>query len=645
MTVTHDFTLVESCEDPTTWTPTGDGAVSLNTTNYIEGAGALNIYKPNTTTTSFGAYHEFPTPLDLSNKKIIVVYIYVSEALRGVLRYVYLRVYDGGGNYYTVRRDENIAYNDWVPIYLQQYGTTIDWSNIVKIELLFQTWSSAQTVSEGDLVIDRILVGTGFWVLYTTDVNPHTMEDLAIVDARDKLGMIKRISKYAYYVMAPVYVGNGTDVGALSIDTVAVILDATQIGVWYYGVITVYANSFLITNKAILVHITRTSYPYGGAGITLLTNSIFRATNTYYISTSVLFYGSAFRHNFSTKEFTASGFYTNVMLWMYVPTVQNINWSGAFVLLPGASYVFDDYGARGKVIDTLLYLLAGSEVVPRNIGEMTFTNIVLAGGRIRVDAGAIAHVYNPVNFRIDEATSTILGTGTIHIYFDIDVYAVDRYGNPVTGTIEIYNNDGTLVFSGDTDEYGHVHAQLESYYYYYDGTTEVRKDYNPFTVVVKVGGGEIARNKILVYGRATFYITPDNVYTIGGYPGKTLIQLGEPIYLYAEVKKIDGSPVTGLEVYADITKPDLTIVTISFEEYEPGKYRGRFALTDQVGDYNARIYTTIENVTVETQTKFSVGVLEQKIDNLATMLATHDTDIKNQLKKHDSKLDAYRWTM
>lgn len=322
MTVTHDFHLIESCDDPTAWTPTGDGAVSQNTSNYIEGSAALNIYKPNTTTTYFGAVHEFSSPIDMSNKKMIVVYIYVSESVRGVIRYVYLKLYDVNNNVVTFDRTDNIAYNDWVPIYTQYTGTTIDWTQVKKIEVGFSTWSSSQTVNEGDIVIDRILLGTGFWVLYVTDQNPHRLWELAALDSKDNLRMIKRISNYAYYIIGPVYVGNGTDVGALKIEKEAVILDGTQLAQWYYGIITVAANSFLITDGAVLLHVVRPVYFYGGAGIVFLSNAIFRANNTYYVTTSGPFYGGAFRHNFATKEFTASSFYTNAMLWLYNPTLQ-----------------------------------------------------------------------------------------------------------------------------------------------------------------------------------------------------------------------------------------------------------------------------------------------------------------------------------
>ena len=632
MTVSHDFSLVESCDDPSTWTPLGDGAVSQNTSRKLEGAAALNIYKTGTSTTRFGASHEFPSPIDMTGQKIIIVYIYVGENARDKIRYVYLRVYDSGGNYYTYRRDENIAFNEWAPIYVQQYGTGIDWSQVSKIEVFFDTWSASQTVDEGDVVIDRILVGTGFWVLYVTDVNPHTLDDIALVDARDNLMLVKRISRYAYYVRGPIYVGNGSDVGALKIDTVGVILDGTQLGVWSYGVITVKANSFLIVNKSVLLHVTRTSYPYGGAGISMATNSILRIYNSSYISTSYSFYGGSFRHNLAVQEFTAQNFMFNTMLWMYVPTVRNLNWSGVFPLLPGASLILDDYSVSNITLDQTFYILSGSEIVPRQTRYITFTNAYLLGGRVRVD-GSYSTLINPVNFDPSTATDSITGRYEIDVYFDVDIYAIDRYGNPISGaTVKVYGSDNVEQFEGTTDSDGHVSARLKTYHYSYDGTTEVRTNYNPFTVTVEIGGGEIARTRIYVKTRSTFFVTPDNVYTMYTYPAKTLVQLDEPIYLYVDVRKIDGTPIEGLSVYADITKPDLSVVTVTFEQYEPGRYRALFTLTDQVGDYNYKAYTTISGAYVECRNTFSVGRIEAGIDELKALL-----------RRHDAKLDAYKW--
>lgn len=635
MTVSHDFQLIESCDDPTAWSPTGDGAVSQNTGNYIEGTAALNVYKTGTSTTYFGAVHEFTDPIDMSDLKLMAIYIYLSENVKDIIRYVYLKIHDVNGTVATFDRTDNVAFNQWVPIYAQYTGTSIDWTQVKKIEVGFGTWSSSQTVSEGDIVVDRVLLGKGFWILYNTDQNPHRLWEIAALDAKDNLMMVKRISKYAYYVMAPIYIGNGEDVGALEIQKEAVILDATQLGQWYYGLITVYANSFLITDSSVLVHVVRPVYFYGGAGLRFLTNAIFRANNTYYVSTSSPFYGYGFRHNFSTKEFTATSLYTNVMLWLYNPTLQNLNWTGAFVLLPGASIVFDDYAARGLVLDTLFYVTSGSELVPRNVGEMSFTNIVFAGGRLRVDARAIAHVYNPVNFRPELADTQVTGVGTVYIYYDVYIYVVDRYGNPLVGvTVEIYNSQDELVFTGTTDGYGKVSARLNTYYYWSDGTNTVRIDYNPFIVVVKVGEGEIARGRILVYSRSTFYVTPDNVYIMTTWPEKTIIQVGEPFHIYARIKKIDGTPVSGLEVYADITAPDKTIYTISFQESasEPGTYIGYFDQDHQIGHYDYVAYAVIERALVEARNSFEAGIIQAGLD-----------EIKALIRRHDAKLDAYMW--
>ena len=106
------------------------------------------------------------------------------------------------------------------------------------------------------------------------------------------------------------------------------------------------------------------------------------------------------------------------------------------------------------------------------------------------------------------------------------------------------------------------------------------------------------------------------------WPSKTLIQVGEPIYLYARIAKIDGTPVSGLDVYADVTLPDQTVYTVSFQELpgQPGTYRAYFDQTHLVGRYDYVAYAVIENARVEASNSFDVGVLEEKIDQVSAKL-------------------------
>lgn len=347
-----------------------------------------------------------------------------------------------------------------------------------------------------------------------------------------------------------------------------------------------------------------------------------------YISASVPFYGLPFRHNIATQEFTAEDFATNVMLWMYTPTLSNLNLQGVFTALPGASIVFDDYAVSGVTFENTFYLLAGSELVPRQSRHLTFTSAYLLGGRVRVD-GSYASLVNPVGFDPAQADVQLTGTYEISVYFDVDIYALDRLGNPVSGaTVEVYDSQGSQACSCTTDDQGHVSARLQVYHYYSDGTTTERTDYNPFTVVVKIGGGELARGRILVTGRQTFYVTPGNIYTMTTRPAKTFIQLGEPVQIVAVVRAADGSPVTGLAVEALIERPDGSSDTLQLDEASPGVYSALYTGATVPGDYSYTVTASFSGgLTLQASNTFGVGRIELALQRLS------------------AKLDAYRWTL
>ncbi len=636
MTITHDFVLVDSMEDTSRWTPVGDGALSLNTTNYIEGSGAINIYKPNTTTTLYGAQLTLQNPIDVANK-LLVFYLYVDYSLRNVIKYFNVRVYDVNGNYKGFRRDNAIAWNKWIPVIINCNTslTGIDWHNINRIEIRVTTWSSSQTTTEGSLVVDRLIAGSGFYVLYVTDINPHTLRDIAQLDAKNNFMLVEQITQYTFVVRGKIHVGNGTDVGALKIYRNVISLDATQMDQWNDGNIIVYKNSYLIIQDSIVNHVTRDYYTYGSAGIRLLSGSVFRVKNSAYISSSPFFYGGAFRHDFGISEFTAEDFMTNIMLWMFAPTVRNLNWSGIIALLPKASFIFDDYAVNGLDIYSTMYVFKDAEIVPRQSKNLRFYSTVFAGGRFRTDS-SIGILYNPVNIIRDNLYAGGRSS-IIKVYYDIDIYLIDRYGNPISNAdVKIFDKNYNAVGEDTTDNSGKVHFTILVLHKETDssGTLIIDEDYNPFTVEAYVSGGLIARNKIEVYERKTFYITPDNVYSIYTYPEKPSILLNEPIKIYTVIKQVDGTPISGLTVKADIEKPDHTTNTIDLVEdtNNPGTYIGEYMDTDRVGTYNYRVYTWLGQVYIETYNKFFVGVLENKIDNVYDLL-----------KKHDSKMTAFKF--
>ena len=628
MSVTDDFIIVDSCEDINEWSGTYDGSVSINTSRYREGSGSVNIYKTGTSSVYFGGKLTFSTPLDMSDKDLLLGYVYISGDLKNVVRDAYLVITDTNGTSVTFKRTDRLIWNDWAPLYAKKTGA-LNWGSIESVEFRFQTWSTSQTVPEGSINVDQIMVGNGYWILYTTDVNPHTLDDVYIYDREKGYNLIDKIADVGFVVKVPIRVGNGTDVGALKISKQVVVLDATQLNNFNEGVLWIYDNSFLIVENSVLIHQTNTYFPYGGGGF-VAGSSVLRFTNTYYISTAPMFYGQTYRHNMRPQELSTNNFLTNAMLWMY--TVTGFNPSGIFALLPRGSVILDQIGHPVDISATL-YIFEGSEVVTRNSQQGTYHSVVLAGGQVRSDAGANSDVYNPVNASLDTFSATNRNS-RVNVYYDTTLRVIDRNSQPVISHVMVYDKDGNLVFESDTNENGEVSTQLKVFYVYYDQNqgTQVKIDYNPFTVEVYINGTLLTRTKIEVYRPSTIYITPEDVYSVTTYPSSSSIQVGEEVTIYAKVQKIDGTPVTNASVYADITAPDDTIYTVTLKHTGNGVYAGGFDQTHLVGRYDIRTTVVMDNTTIEANNNFSAGRIESKID-----------EVIYRLKKHDEKMTGLKF--
>jgi len=177
--ITHNFITLDACDDPTAWIPIGDGAVSLNTTNYKQGIGAINIYKQATTQAIFGAEKTIPAT-DFENK-VFAFWVYVdSNSTLNKLSIARIYLFDSAGNYHywdlrlkvgwnkftiipnkIVERDSNYVLEE-LHLYNREDGASAiapDLKSITKIRIYFETKSVTDTIAEGSLVIDYLSLG------------------------------------------------------------------------------------------------------------------------------------------------------------------------------------------------------------------------------------------------------------------------------------------------------------------------------------------------------------------------------------------------------------------------------------------------------------------------------------------------------
>jgi hypothetical protein len=209
MAILHDFVTLHNCDTTDGITVIGDGAISVNTSLFKEGTGALNIYKPYTTTTSFGIELSFPETN--FRDKLLSFWLYVKKDTIPKLDKIRLHFFDSAGN--TAYRDITVDIlnpDGWKSILYMlpwrwQGGRRLkdppfldvtayspaypDVTKIVKIRIEFFTKNATDTIGEGEIVIDWIKLGREIIVLEGIVGNLFTK--VAEYDKQNNLGVIE----------------------------------------------------------------------------------------------------------------------------------------------------------------------------------------------------------------------------------------------------------------------------------------------------------------------------------------------------------------------------------------------------------------------------------------------------------------------
>lgn len=158
---------VDDCEAITNWSSGTDSAISLNTTTFKIGSGALNIYKTGSSGAVFSA-SKTVTSLDFTNKELSVwVYIADTDYLVSTGTAIIIHYGSDSSNYYVFNIDATSLSDGWNLIVKSSADAnstegTPTISACDYFAIFFNTELSTDTVAEGSVVIDDIkLVGAG----------------------------------------------------------------------------------------------------------------------------------------------------------------------------------------------------------------------------------------------------------------------------------------------------------------------------------------------------------------------------------------------------------------------------------------------------------------------------------------------------
>lgn len=486
MSFAHNYVQVASCDtdDLPNWTPIGDGALSNNTTIYREGDAGINIYKPNTTQTLFGAYKDIPAT-DMKNKAL-ALFLWIKNAnTLEKIQSCKLRVYDDNGNWgeYDITHLLRVG---WHIVGLpcdtyafdNQSPTAPDLTKISRIEILFETTDPSITIDEGEIVMDNWVYGQYIRVVGGTESEPWTFDKVYREVQKLKLPVMEKIGNNCYVLIGRLYVGDNFH-DTWFIDKNFVLISSVNSNSWG-AFFTNYNYAKVRFGEIIDIGAKRTAY--GGVIINASKNcyaSIFGGAGT---ESRIECYGTVF------KSYYARGLWVNDAIAK--PETPNRYWNISAMFRVQNIFLYNseiynwistepEYGLQIKsTTPKILSALVKGGYEGIRLGSWNYharieNIIVLDTGRLIYCWGTSG---NPSAELINVETTTwkayVAGTvGTpfkIEIKYQVKFRVKDKDGNPLSGRlVKIYDKDGNYItelstdVNGETDYYELPYAKLE----------------------------------------------------------------------------------------------------------------------------------------------------------------------------------------
>jgi len=607
MPITHNYVTLASCntDDLPNWNPTGDGAISNNTAEKKEGDAAINIYKPNTTTTVFGA-EKSTSSTDVRYKFLIVWILIKDKDVLDKLTTLQIRLYDVNGNYayfnierklgwqaFRRRADEPDGYSPSRP----------DYEQIVKLQIYFEAESADITIPEGEIIMDYWHLGDEIAVEGYTWDTPGNIDDVVAFDEENALGIFEKGFGGKRY-----YIGAGR-IHVLS-NSYFAIYDRDLISLWDYGgILRTETNSGLRVKNAL---IEGGHYIDTAAVINMHSQTRLESINSKWIARK----GSLAIAALRPDEVYNTLFISSYDIYFTSPGLGNIR--NCMVTAPNEIRPWT-FTVINSIINTdRLFLHRNGKVIGGKYGEtIKFNQLTVYYDNIIQD---VEDLPKDMSDMIE-----IWITGSLKVQYSFRLKLVDHLGNPVPNArIILYDKDDNMIFDVTTDENGEIPEQvITAVIYDQNGKT----DYNPFRLYVEKNGVKQVEYKLEIYNPVRLTITAINVYNAYAWTSKPTYQENENVFIYFRPYDWNNQFVSGLTAEAKIIKPDGSEVTVTLtENSEERRYEARFLETQQIGTYFVTVSASIGGNPVEARTSFFVGKIESDI---VRKVLTNNWEIKN----------------
>jgi hypothetical protein len=466
--MTHDFITLDSCDDPSVWTPTGQGSISLNTTDYKQGSGAINIYKTGTAGVDFGAYKTIPAT-NLKDK-IVVLWLYIKDSSTlSKINVARVYIYDSAGNYdyFDIKTNPGdveispeplkVGWNV-IRIFVGEYDKTSypcynyagfsgahpDVTAITKIAIYFETPSATDTIAEGSLVMDYWHAGTKITVSEATWDSPLDFDSVYAFDRDNAIGAIEKLSDRNYHLWCAI------DGRYLGISQASL---TTERGMPFTAIAKV-SKSYILSKHG--------SFNPEGYREDTIISSDYRGDDLADLKDVTLIssdLASSDYDSFLGRYVNVEDSRLNVLrLWGRWGSFKNCE-----------IIVYDILAVPQLVQDSTIIFTSGNGQMLTFFsgGNFYFRNVVIQGSY----------------------TFTWMSPyyGTLYIQYSFDLTLTDSNGNPISGaTVTLYDANGNQVFQATTDANGNIPTQWVTVtkVYWSGSSAPTITSYNPFRLLI-----------------------------------------------------------------------------------------------------------------------------------------------------------------
>jgi len=571
-----DIVTIHECDpsDNVNWILlTSETSISNNTETYKHGTGALNVWKSGTTYDYFGVQYNLSSAEDWKDRGIVIwVYIKNEEVLNKIKQFlVYLS--NGSTEAYWNLTDELCV--GWChPRFRVRYpdGGDTDFTSIKYIKLYFQTNSTSDTLSEGDLIIDYLHRSSSYAAINKITVTGEvTWDDLVAWDKENAVGWVDEIDDDTYLVWAHFYVGDGSTPTSWKMSSCRVIIAPKlcegEYGCYYFRVDD-YAN---VTVGEVLDEATKTTCcgchfsdynggttqgyfaEYGG-NIEIYSSSFWDIRDNWIVVT----------WNKGAKVWNCWGI-DNIRISPRYSDIFNVRLQGAYDAIRGPENTID----RLEAFDCSMISYATVNMTLWNV----YARRVSYVARVFYNSTTVIYINPDIQTTSgDWIISWAAGYYNRSVWqkYTFDLKVTDKYGNPIEGaSVRLYDKFGDLVFEATTDANGEIPQQIVTYRKFesaddtVDTTNSIITVYTPHKLVINHRDYPIKEYTLDVDKPISLTLALGDKPDSPGYMNVygTEYEAGESGVIYAQVFYGNGTPANSASCNVTIYSPTSTLVS------------------------------------------------------------------------------------